>query len=115
MKFSGWNATIPYMTEIVLRVLDDMPLPGLIVRLIDLLAEEHVKWMLFTKSGRILVYILRIRRLYQVPDGTGMEREKERLRIVIDTSILIGALESGHKLYHSARTETMALYPEVLR
>jgi hypothetical protein len=38
------------MTEIVLKVPDDMPLPGLISRLNDLIAEEHLKWMLFTKS-----------------------------------------------------------------
>ena len=38
------------MTEIVLKVPDDMPLPGLIARLNDLIAEEHLKWMLFAKS-----------------------------------------------------------------
>ncbi|MDO9323591.1 MAG: hypothetical protein Q7T80_01400 [Methanoregula sp.] len=38
------------MTEIVLKVPDDLPLPGLIARLNDLIAEEHLKWMLFTKS-----------------------------------------------------------------
>lgn len=38
------------MTEIVLKVPDDMPLPGLISRLNDLIAEEHLKWMLFAKS-----------------------------------------------------------------
>ena len=38
------------MTEIVLKVPDDMPLPGLISRLNSLIAEEHLKWMLFTKS-----------------------------------------------------------------
>ena len=39
------------MTEIVLKVPDDMPLPGLISRINDLIAEEHLKWMLFTKSA----------------------------------------------------------------
>jgi hypothetical protein len=38
------------MTEIVLKVPDDLPLPGLIARLNDLIAEEHLKWMLFIKS-----------------------------------------------------------------
>ena len=38
------------MTEIVLTVPDDLPLPGLITRLNDLVAEEHLKWMLFIKS-----------------------------------------------------------------
>jgi len=38
------------MTEIVLTVPDDLPLPGLITRLNDLIAEEHLKWMLFIKS-----------------------------------------------------------------
>lgn len=38
------------MTEIVLNVPDDLPLPGLIARLNDLIAEEHLKWMLFIKS-----------------------------------------------------------------
>jgi hypothetical protein len=42
------------MTEIVLKVPDDLPLPGLIARLNDLVAEEHMKWMLFTKSGEVL-------------------------------------------------------------
>jgi len=38
------------MTEIILKVPDDLPLPGLIARLNDLIAEEHLKWMLFIKS-----------------------------------------------------------------
>jgi hypothetical protein len=38
------------MTEIVLKVPDDLPLPGLIARLNDLIAEEHLKWMLFFKK-----------------------------------------------------------------
>ena len=42
------------MTEIVLTVPDDLPLPGLVARLNDLIAEEHLKWMLFSKSGDVL-------------------------------------------------------------
>jgi hypothetical protein len=42
------------MTEIVLKVPDDLPLPSLIARLNDLIAEEHLKWMLFTKSVDVL-------------------------------------------------------------
>ena len=38
------------MTEIILKVPDDLPLPGIIARLNDIIAEEHLKWMLFTKS-----------------------------------------------------------------
>lgn len=38
------------MTEIILKVPDDLPLPNLIARLNDIIAEEHLKWMLFTKS-----------------------------------------------------------------
>jgi len=38
------------MTEIVLNVPDDLPLSGLIARLNDLIAEKHLKWMLFIKS-----------------------------------------------------------------
>jgi hypothetical protein len=48
------------MTEIVLKVPDDMPLPGLIARLNDLIAEEHLKWMLFTKAWMSWQLILRI-------------------------------------------------------
>lgn len=42
------------MTEIVLKVPDDLPLPGLVARLNDLIAEEHLKWMLFSKSVDVL-------------------------------------------------------------
>ncbi len=42
------------MTEIVLKVPDDLPLPGLVVRLNNLIAEEHLKWMLFSKSVDVL-------------------------------------------------------------
>ena len=42
------------MTEIVLKVPDDLPLPGLIDRLNNLVAEEHLKWMLFSKSAEVL-------------------------------------------------------------
>ena len=38
------------MTEITLKVPDELPLPGLIARLNDIIAEEHLKWILFTKS-----------------------------------------------------------------
>jgi hypothetical protein len=38
------------MAEIVLNVPDDMPLPGLISRLNALIAQEHLQWILFTKS-----------------------------------------------------------------
>ncbi|MCJ7794851.1 MAG: hypothetical protein MUP10_03320 [Methanoregulaceae archaeon] len=38
------------MTEIILKVPDELPLPGLIARLNDIIAEEHLKWILFTKS-----------------------------------------------------------------
>ncbi|AGB02830.1 hypothetical protein [Methanoregula formicica] len=38
------------MTEIVLNVPDDLPLPGLVARLERLIEEEHLKWMLFSKS-----------------------------------------------------------------
>jgi hypothetical protein len=38
------------MTEIILKVPDDLPLPNIIARLNDIIAEEHLKWMLFTKS-----------------------------------------------------------------
>jgi hypothetical protein len=42
------------MTEIVLKVPDDLPLPTLIARLNDIIAEEHLRWMLFTKSVDVL-------------------------------------------------------------
>jgi hypothetical protein len=42
------------MTEIVLNVPDDLPLPGLVARLNSLIAEEHLKWMLFQKSVDVL-------------------------------------------------------------
>ncbi|MDO9033801.1 MAG: hypothetical protein Q7U51_01175 [Methanoregula sp.] len=42
------------MTEIVLDVPDDLPLPGLIDRLNNIIAEEHLKWMLFTKSVDVI-------------------------------------------------------------
>ena len=38
------------MIEIILKVPDDLPLPNIIARLNDIIAEEHLKWMLFTKS-----------------------------------------------------------------
>jgi len=38
------------MTEIILKVPDELPLPGLIARLNDIIAEEHLKWILFTRS-----------------------------------------------------------------
>jgi hypothetical protein len=42
------------MTEIVLDVPDDLPLPGLIDRLNTVIAEEHLKWMLFSKSADVI-------------------------------------------------------------
>ena len=42
------------MTEIVLDVPDDLPLPGLIERLNTIIAEEHLKWMLFTRSVDVI-------------------------------------------------------------
>jgi len=42
------------MTEIVLDVPDYLPLPGLIERLNTIIAEEHLKWMLFTKSAGVI-------------------------------------------------------------
>ena len=42
------------MTEIVLDVPDDLPLPGLIERLNTIIAEEHLRWMLFSKSVDVI-------------------------------------------------------------
>ncbi|MDD5142505.1 hypothetical protein [Methanoregula sp.] len=42
------------MTEIVLNVPDDLPLPGLVARLERLIEEEHLKWMLFSKSVDVI-------------------------------------------------------------
>ena len=42
------------MAEIVVKVPDELPLQGLIARINDLIAEEHLKWMLFSKSTEVL-------------------------------------------------------------
>jgi len=42
------------MTESVLKVPDDLPLPGLVVRLNNLIAEENLKWKLSSKSVDVL-------------------------------------------------------------
>ena len=38
----------------VLDVPDVLPLPGLIERLNTIIAEEHLKWMIFTKSVDVI-------------------------------------------------------------
>lgn len=58
-SFSG-QLSLPHkkngilMTEIVLDVPDDLPLPGLIERLNTIIAEEHLRWMLFIKSVDVI-------------------------------------------------------------
>jgi len=52
------------MTEIVLDVPDDLPLPGLIDRLNNIIAEEHLKWMLLVGG---LFYFKRMKQYF--PEG----------------------------------------------
>ncbi|MCX6700619.1 MAG: hypothetical protein NTV68_11995, partial [Methanomicrobiales archaeon] len=66
------------MAEIVLNVPDELPLPSLIARLNDLIAEEHLKWMLFIKSADVLALTEKdIRAFEEMRDLTWMEKKKE--------------------------------------
>ncbi|MFA7304782.1 MAG: hypothetical protein WC015_09785, partial [Methanoregula sp.] len=76
---------------------DDLPLPGLIARLNDLVAEEHLKWMLFIKSVDELAVDNKDRAIFEdIRAQTWIETRK--IRSVIDTNILIGALVKDNSI-----------------
>jgi len=66
------------MAEIVVKVPDELPLQGLIARINDLIAEEHLKWMLFSKSTEALALKDEdIRTFQEMRDLAWTEKKKE--------------------------------------
>jgi len=66
------------MAEIILNVPDELPLPSLIARLKDLIAEEHLKWMLFIKSVDVLaINETDMKAFEEMRDVAWMEKKKE--------------------------------------